>query len=212
MRSTVDESLSVTDTQVASTAGVLILTRPVSNRVHSQIMHSRGSRHILVLPLTVCHVCLLRPVSSPCHPCPPDAYATLTGIDYARDRPWEISIFTSSIFRFLQFFLNLFLNVSFIFSFLFFSSFFNFSLFFIFLPHDPSPQDRSNRRNPPPLDRSSAGPPLRRTTPAQDRSSLQTPTRRPHGPPLFSGVGPHLHFLFVCFCGDSRVWWKHGGD
>ena len=35
---------------------------------------------------------LLRLVSSPCHPCPPDAYATLTGIDLARDQPLEISI------------------------------------------------------------------------------------------------------------------------
>ena len=47
MRSTVDESLSVTDTQVASTVEVLILTRPVLNRDPSQIMHSHGSRHIL---------------------------------------------------------------------------------------------------------------------------------------------------------------------
>ena len=31
---------------------------------------------------------LLSLVSSPCHPCPPDAYATLTGVDYARDRLW----------------------------------------------------------------------------------------------------------------------------
>ena len=85
MRSTVDESLSVTDTQVTSIVEVLFLTRPVLNRVLSQIMHPDGSRHILVLPLTVCHVCLLRLVSSPCHPCPPDAYATLTGIDCARD-------------------------------------------------------------------------------------------------------------------------------
>ena len=92
MRSTVDESLSVTDTQEASTVEVLISTRPVLNRVPSQIMHSHGSRHILVLPLTCCQVCLLRLVSSPCHPCPPDAYATLTGIDCARDRPLEISI------------------------------------------------------------------------------------------------------------------------
>ena len=92
MSSTVDESLSVADTLVASTVDVLISTRPVLNRVPSQIMHSHGSRHILVLPLTFCHVRLLRLVSSPCHPCPPDAYATLTGIDYARDRPLEISI------------------------------------------------------------------------------------------------------------------------
>ena len=35
---------------------------------------------------------LLHLVSSPCHPCPLDAYAALTGIDYARDRPLEISI------------------------------------------------------------------------------------------------------------------------
>ena len=42
MRSTVNESLSVTDTQVASTAEVLFLTRPVLIRV-SQIMHSHGS-------------------------------------------------------------------------------------------------------------------------------------------------------------------------
>ena len=32
---------------------------------------------------------LLRLVSSPCHPCPPDASATLTGIDHARDRLWK---------------------------------------------------------------------------------------------------------------------------
>ena len=89
MRSTVVESLSVPDTQVASTVEVLFSTRPVLKRVPSQIMHSHGSRHIFVLPLTFCHVCLLRLVSSPCHP---DAYATLTGIDDARDRPWEISI------------------------------------------------------------------------------------------------------------------------
>ena len=31
-------------------------------------------------------------VSSLCHPCLSDAYATLAGIDYARDRPLEISI------------------------------------------------------------------------------------------------------------------------
>ena len=91
-RSTVDESLSVTDTHAASIVEVLFLTLPVLIRVPSQIMHSHGSRHILVLPLTVCHVCLLRLVSSPCHPCPPDAHATLTGIDFARDRPWEITI------------------------------------------------------------------------------------------------------------------------
>ena len=34
---------------------------------------------------------LLRLVSSPCHPCPLDAYTTLTGIDYARDRLREFS-------------------------------------------------------------------------------------------------------------------------
>ena len=32
---------------------------------------------------------LLRLVSSPCHPCPPDAYATLIGVDYARGRRWK---------------------------------------------------------------------------------------------------------------------------
>ena len=35
---------------------------------------------------------LLRPVSSSCHPCPPDAHATQTGIDCPRDRLGEISI------------------------------------------------------------------------------------------------------------------------
>ena len=75
MGSTVDESLSVTDTQVASTVEVLFLTRPVLVRVPSQIMHSHGSRHTLVLLLTVCYVCLLRLVSSPCHPCPLDAHS-----------------------------------------------------------------------------------------------------------------------------------------
>ena len=55
-------------------------------------MHSHGSRHILVLPFTVCHVCLLHLVAYPCYPCPSDAYATLTGIDYARDWLLEISI------------------------------------------------------------------------------------------------------------------------
>ena len=90
MRSTVGESLSVTDTSCSKHCGSAdLLTRPVLIRVPSQIMHSHGSRHILVLPLTVCHVCLLRLVSSPCHPCPPDANATLTGIDYARDRLWK---------------------------------------------------------------------------------------------------------------------------
>ena len=49
MRSTVDESLRVADTQVASTVDVLISTRPVLNRVPPQIVHSHGSRHILVL-------------------------------------------------------------------------------------------------------------------------------------------------------------------
>ena len=39
---------------------------------------------------------LLRLVSSPCHPCPLDAYATLTGIDYARDRLLGISILHGS--------------------------------------------------------------------------------------------------------------------
>ena len=37
-------------------------------------MHSHGSRFSLVLLLTFCHVCLLRLVSSPCHPCPLDAH------------------------------------------------------------------------------------------------------------------------------------------
>ena len=33
-----------------------------------------NSRFIFVLPLTFCHVCLLRFASSPCHPCPLDAH------------------------------------------------------------------------------------------------------------------------------------------
>ena len=91
MRSTVDESLSVTDTRAACTVEVLFLTRPVLIRVPSQIMHSHGPRDILVLPLTVCHVCLLRLVSS--HVIHVRLTRTLTGIDYAHDRlALEISI------------------------------------------------------------------------------------------------------------------------
>ena len=40
--------------------------------------------------LTVRHVCLLRLVSSPRHPCPPSAYATLTGIDFSRDQHFHL--------------------------------------------------------------------------------------------------------------------------
>ena len=39
---TVHESLSVKDTQVASTVEVLLSTRPVLNRVLSQIVHSHA--------------------------------------------------------------------------------------------------------------------------------------------------------------------------
>ena len=42
--------------------------------------------------LAVCHVCCCASFSFPCQPCPLDAYATLTGIDFAHDRLGEISM------------------------------------------------------------------------------------------------------------------------
>ena len=55
----------------------------------SLLMQSHGSSHILGLHLTGLSRLLLRLVSSPCHPCPLDACATLAGIDHARDRLWK---------------------------------------------------------------------------------------------------------------------------
>ena len=45
-------------------------------------MHRHGSRHKILVLFARLSRLLLRLVSSPCHPCPPDAYATLTGIDF----------------------------------------------------------------------------------------------------------------------------------
>ena len=63
-----------------------------SQRILSQFMHLHGSRHKILVRFARLSRLLLRPVSSPCHPCPLDAHATLTGIDYARDRLLGISI------------------------------------------------------------------------------------------------------------------------
>ena len=67
----------------------LVLHRRVT--AHPFTVHASAWLKILVRFARLSRL-LLRLVSSPCHPCPPDAYATLTGIDYARDRLLGISI------------------------------------------------------------------------------------------------------------------------
>ena len=59
--------------------------------MNSFIVHASAWLKILVRFARLSRL-LLRLVSSPCHPCPLDAHATLTGIDYARDRLLGISI------------------------------------------------------------------------------------------------------------------------
>ena len=58
----------------------------------SCICMAQGTSLSLSLHLTVCHVSLLRLETSACHPCPADAYTTLTRIDGARDRLWKYPI------------------------------------------------------------------------------------------------------------------------
>ena len=68
------------------------LTRLVLHSAPSQIVHSHGSRHIFVFAFEGSSFLFAAPRYFPYHPCPPDAHATLTGIDYARDRPLDKSI------------------------------------------------------------------------------------------------------------------------
>ena len=95
-------------------------------------MHRHGSRHKILVLFARLSRLLLCLVSSPCHPCPPDAYATLTGIDFARDRLLGISIQHFSFFFLFSSFFFLLSSFFFLLSSFFFLLSFFFFLFFSF--------------------------------------------------------------------------------